>query len=160
VKYIIVDAKGTAEVYGIPNPSAPESQAKGAKIVADGYRGPVLVDGPLQIFENPDYTAEGQVYFDTIAVPQDDTSIIKKLGEVEPGQALVPPGSVDLHCDAPCPSQPVELQRPRSGEINATVDVKRKGLFVVPEQGASGWTATVDGTPATVIPVDSMNQGI
>lgn len=160
VKYIVVDAKGTAEVYGIPNPGSPESQAKAAKIVADGYRGPILVDGPLQTFENPSFTGEGQVYFETIGVSQDADTLIRKLGELSPSQALVPSGAVVLRCDGACPSQPVDLVRPRPGEIDATVDLKRRGLFVVPEQGASGWSVTVDDNPATIIPVDSMNQGV
>lgn len=160
VKYIIVDAKGTAEIYGIPNPSSPESQAAAAKIVTEGYKGPILIDGPFQIFENPNYTAEGQVYFNTIEVPQDADSVIRKLGEVRPDQAIVPPGTANLQCSGACPSKPVELERPRPGEINASVDLKQKGLFVVPEQHATGWTATVDGAPATIIDVDSMSQGI
>ena len=30
----------------------------------------------------------------------------------------------------------------------------------MPEQNASGWTATVDGQPASIVAVDSMSQGL
>lgn len=160
VKYIIVDAKGTAEVYGLPDPSSQKSQDEAARIVAGGYRGPVLVDGVLQVFENPYYLSEGLVYFNTLEVAQDSDTLIRRLGEVRPDQALVPPGTVQLRCDGTCPTKPVTLGRPRPGEITAEVDLARKGLFVVAEQHATGWTATVDGIPAPIIDVDSMSQGI
>lgn len=160
VKYIIVDAKGTAEVYGLPDPTSTKSQADAARIVAQGYRGPVLIDGPLQVFENPSYASDALVYFNTVEVPQDPDTIIRRLGGVRPDQALVPEGSISLRCDGACPAQPVKLERPRPGEMRATVDLKRKGLLVVAEQGATGWTATVDGTAAPIIPVDSVSQGI
>jgi hypothetical protein len=78
VKYIIIDAAGTADVYGLPDPTSAESQAKAAQIVAAGYRGPVLVDGPLQVWENPLYTAEGQVYFNTWPVADQGEDLIRR----------------------------------------------------------------------------------
>jgi hypothetical protein len=95
-----------------------------------------------------------------VPVAQDPDTLIRKLGEVTPGQALVPTDGPALSCTEPCPRQPVDISRPRPGQIDATVDIARPGLFVVPEQNASGWTATVDGQPAPTVPVDSMSQGV
>jgi hypothetical protein len=160
VRYIVVDAQATAKVYGIPDADSPAGNAAGAAIVAKGYTGPVFVDGAFQVFENPDYTSEGGVYFHTWPVAQDPDTLIHRLGDVTPEQALVPLDGPNLTCDSPCPRQPVDLQRPRPGQIDATVTLDRQGLFVVPEQAASGWTATVDGAAAPIVTVDSMSQGV
>jgi hypothetical protein len=160
VKYIIIDAAGAARVYGIPNPSSPEGNAAGAALVTKGYTGPILTDGGFQVWENPLYDKEAGVYFRTWPVAQDPDTLIHRLGDVTPDQALVPLDGPQLSCDQPCPRQGVDLQRPRPGLIQASVDLDRQGLFVVPEQNASGWVATVDGDPAPIVPTDSMNQGI
>jgi len=160
VRYIIVDAAGTAKAYGVPDPDSPAGNAAGAAFITKGYTGPVLVDGAFQVWENPLYTTEGGVYFATLPVPQDPDTLIHKLGDVTPEQALVPPDGPALTCAEPCPRQGVDLDRPRPGQINAQVELAKPGLFVVPEQHATGWTATVDGAPADIITVDSVSQGV
>jgi len=44
--------------------------------------------------------------------------------------------------------------------MRATSEAERGGVFVVAEQWANGWTATVDGAPVDIQRVDAMAMGI
>ncbi|MGE0727362.1 MAG: hypothetical protein AB7Q92_04900 [Acidimicrobiia bacterium] len=53
-----------------------------------------------------------------------------------------------------------ELRRPRPEQLELTVDSPGGGTVVVTEQWDPGWSATVDGAPAEVVPVDALATGI
>jgi hypothetical protein len=176
-RYVIIDPVAVATVYGIADPSGPTGRAKGAELVVPGWKGPVLTDGTIEVWENPAWRAEAHVAYRTRVVPDApdpggssarepvDTWLATwtpALRDADPSVALVAPGGPELACadDRTCAPTPVAVERPHPGVVRAEVDLAGDGLLVVPELHARGWTATVDGTAADIVSTDAMSQGV
>lgn len=180
VRYLVWDPVAIATVYGIPDPSSPTARAKAAAIVVPGWKGPIVTEGPLELWENPDWNGDAHVVRRTQVVPgapdparsgadgagapldqwQATWSAALAAPSLDPDTALVTPGGPELRCDRDCASRAVATDRPRPGVVRATVDGDRDAMVVVPEQHLTGWTATVDGQPADIVSTDAMSQGV
>ncbi len=165
VRYLVVDIAAVEELYGIADPGSDRAKADARKLAADGYRGPVVVDGDLEVYENPEYREEGRLVSVTRDVDPAWPLWSRTLGDLSLDEALMRQGDPGERrtCEGggdACRWQPVALARPRAGAIDAAVTAARPGVVVVPEQWATGWQATVDGRDVPIQRVDAMSIGI
>ncbi|MCB1261210.1 MAG: YfhO family protein, partial [Acidimicrobiales bacterium] len=60
-----------------------------------------------------------------------------------------------------CPPEPVEVERPEPGVVRATVtNDGLDAVLSIASQPLPGWSATIDGQPVDVYPVDAMRLGV
>ncbi|MEY2402794.1 MAG: hypothetical protein QOD38_345, partial [Acidimicrobiaceae bacterium] len=120
------------------------------------WKGPVVVDGPFELYENPAYQAEAHLYTSTQPLDPSTASGVQigALGDREASVALVDANQPALSCAGTCERQPVVLDRPHAGEMRAESDVRVPSLLVTDEHWDEGWSVTVDGRDAPVVRVD------
>ncbi len=166
VKYFLIDVDRAIFTYGIRTGSR-EEDARVARKAVTGSETVVATHGPLELLTNSGGAAEGRLVHRTRGIDTSTPDWSRYLGDLPLDEVLVPQASplTSITCDpkvdgAACDARSITLERPRGGEIRATVNANRSSVFVVAEQWAKGWTATVDGAPVDIQRVDAMAMGV
>ncbi|HUP85275.1 MAG TPA: YfhO family protein [Acidimicrobiales bacterium] len=136
VRWYVLDVRLTDPVTSLP-----------------GWRGPVVVDGPLQLFENPQFRSEAIVY--RRSAPLSAAQLDRQLAEdgVLSGTALVE-GRGARRCDTDCVPRPVDLEHRAPERLVVDVVDAGPGVLVVAEGWDEGWSVQVDGQVRAVRPAD------
>jgi hypothetical protein len=130
--------------------------------VVGGWNGPVLTDGPFEIYENPAFQGEAFLYRASRPLSGDQSSgeQLRALGTAASTTALTDPGVPSLECANSCGRTAVNVQRLYPGAMRTDVDVTQPSLLVTDEQWDKGWTATVDGHSAKVLRADGFSAAV
>jgi len=162
-------------VFGAQLPAAldPASFARlGVRFVLyDPARGPATeslpgwvrrdTTGYFQVFENPLWQGDVTAWYRTevVANPEAAGNTLRtSQGENDVG--LVESEQESLSCTGTCAPSYSNSTSSRSGERNADVKLSHPAIVAFNEQFDDGWTATIDGSEATVIPVDGVWAGV
>lgn len=122
-------------------------------VVLPGWTGPVLFDGPLQLFENPAYRSEALVYRRSQRLRDAALHRQHASDDVLSEVALVE-GGLARRCSVDCEVDPVPLDRRTPEQLVVDVSDADSGVLVVAEGWDQGWTVEVDGEDRTVRPAD------
>jgi hypothetical protein len=126
-----------------------------------GFRGPLVSDGPLQVFENPDWRGDALAYFSTQeAANADEAAHLIETGGVAPSAAVLTDGSVALSCSGACSPMGFDVARPRPEQATVVAQVDRDAVLRLDEQADRGWSATIDGHHAPTVTVDGLYVGV
>jgi hypothetical protein len=123
-----------------------------------GWRGPLAVDGTVQLYENPAYEGEATLRFSSIEAGT--TEEAATLAASNPSAAVVEPGGPRLECATACTPVGVELERRGNDDTRVTTASDRPALLVLSDQYDPGWSATVDGKAVDIVPVDGFAIGV
>jgi hypothetical protein len=131
-------------------------------LVVGGWRGPVVTDGPLEIYENPAYQGEAFLYRASRPLDAATTSgeQLRALGPDADSIALTDVDVPALTCSSACARAPVTVTRLHPGAMRTDVDVSQRSLLVTDEQWDRGWSATVDGHDAKVLRADGFSAAV
>lgn len=132
-----------------------------------GWKGPLITQGSIQLFENPAYTGEASLWFAT-SVAADAEDAVERLRSnsfAGGSSAIVERGGPSLACTSACaPVAAASVRRPSSGgnggRVIVTAATDRPAVLRVDEQFDAGWRATVDGHHAKVFAVDGFDVGV
>lgn len=119
-----------------------------------GWDGPLATDGTVQLFENPRYVGEAVRWPATVgAADPEEAAALAATGRSRRA-AVVEPGGPALSCTGRCRPTAADVERPSAGEVVVRTEGDGPALVTVAEQFDPGWSATVDGAPATVVAAD------
>lgn len=141
-------------------------------VLYDPARGPSSVSLPgwkqrattgyFQLFENPSWHGDVTAWYGTSLVDSPETAgntlrasldDYTEIGLVENDNAV-------LSCTDSCAPDSFESTSSEGGERASNVQLAHAAVVTFNEQFDEGWTATVDGKSATVIPVDGVWAGV
>jgi hypothetical protein len=125
-----------------------------------GWKGPVVVEGQVQLWENPAYRGEATVWHGA-----------RRVADVSEAAAVLrtaaPVSRVLLESDAPgvcsescAPPAGVEVTRPHPGKIVVHVEVAAPAVVSVTEQAQPGWSVRVDDKRARLLVADGMLSAV
>jgi hypothetical protein len=137
-------------------------------VLYDPARGPAAVNLPgwlqqpttgyFQVYANPLWHGEVTAWYATRQVDtaeaagnllRTERALYREIGLVESAEAV-------LGCSGSCPPASFAATSSAPGERSATVQLAGTAVVAFDEQYDTGWTATVDGEAATVLPVDGV----
>jgi hypothetical protein len=114
-----------------------------------GWDGPVVSDGPLRLYENPQFKSEALVYR---SVNVDDGRPLYEQQASSPGSesSVIVEHVASRACVERCTPVAVPLRRSSPEHIAIDVADREPGMLVVAEGWDPGWRATVDGKPRAI----------
>ncbi|MEZ5134394.1 MAG: hypothetical protein R2699_04875 [Acidimicrobiales bacterium] len=160
VGWAVVDLAQVRQTYGIPA-DAPDAEARTIEAVAPGWGTPQAREGELVLLANPVRTTEAYLARSTAFVAPDAATVGSMLGGLDPDVVITEPPGPAHTCAGLCPPEPVEVERPEPGVVRATVtNDGLDAVLSIASQPLPGWSATIDGQPVDVYPVDAMRLGV
>lgn len=136
-----------------------ETATISAESQVPGWKGPISNVATAQVWENPKWRGEAQLWFSTL--PRDTAETYAYLATPESWvseSALVGLTNQELVC-AGCPPISAKLTRPRPGALDVTLTSNRRALLTVSEQFSSGWSVKIDGRKADPVEADGFLLG-
>jgi hypothetical protein len=127
VKWFVIDRRVTDPAAAIP-----------------GWQGPVVSDGPLDVYENPEYRGEAVVYR---RVRKDDgRPLYRQLASIDdPMETALVEDVAARACASTCTPVAAPLRRTRPERLVVDVAAAGPGTLVVAEGWDPGWSVRVDG---------------
>ncbi|HQZ35204.1 MAG TPA: hypothetical protein PK020_12310, partial [Ilumatobacteraceae bacterium] len=118
--------------------------------------------GYFQVYENPFWKGDVTAWYNTelVATPEDAGNTLRLHGGDYHDVGLVESPDAALSCTGTCAPSYSTSTSGRSGERNADVQLAHPAVVTFDEQYDEGWTVTIDGRDATVVPVDGMWAGV
>lgn len=133
----------------------------GAEGIVPSWRGPRVVDGPFEVWENPAYRGEAFLYRATVRTATPAGRFLRQhTSDAVSTTAVVPSDGPVAQCERDCGIVPARLERPTPEHIRAAITTPDHGVLVVAEQFSDGWRARIDGRQAKIVPVDDMLMGV
>lgn len=122
-------------------------------VTVPGWIGPVLIDGPLRLFENPEFESEALVYRKVQTA--DKRPLYEQMPALEdPFNTALIEGGRRRSCTTSCDVLPVRVARPRPERVVVAVEDAGAGTLVVAEGWDPGWSVRVDGEERRVLIAD------
>ena len=118
--------------------------------------------GYFQVFENPLWQGDVTAWYSTavVATPEAAGNTLRQHRGEYDAVGLVESQQAVLSCTGECAPSYSNSASSQSGERDADVQLNHPAIVAFNEQFDEGWTATIDGNEATVIPVDGMWAGV
>lgn len=118
--------------------------------------------GYFQVFENPLWRGDVTAWYSTevVATPEAAGNTLRQHRGEYDDVGLVENEQAALSCTGACAPSYSNSTSSQSGERSADVQLSHPAIVAFNEQFDEGWTATIDGSEATVIPVDGMWAGV
>lgn len=119
-------------------------------------------DGYFQVFENPLWKGDVTAWYATRAVasPEAAAEAVRTQRSQYAEIGLVESSDWVRTCDEDCSPSFFNSTSSQSGERDADVSLTNNAIVAFNEQFDEGWTVTIDGRDATVIPVDGVWVGV
>jgi hypothetical protein len=141
VKYVVT--------YNLP-------QEKQAELEAAGLR-PAAVDARFKIFQNPGVWPRAFVAHDFMLVKDRETAMLAD-GTATQDVAILE--SPPAFAAGGGPATACEIVLYESNRLKVTGNDSKAGMLVLLDSYGDGWTATVNGSPAAIVPVYGAFRGI
>ncbi|MCY7300267.1 MAG: hypothetical protein LH616_13780, partial [Ilumatobacteraceae bacterium] len=118
--------------------------------------------GYFQVFENPLWQGDVTAWYtaQVVANPEAAGNTLRQHRGQYDNIGLVESRRAALTCTGACAPTYSNSTSTQSGERDALVQLTHPAIVAFNEQFDEGWTVTIDGSEATVIPVDGIWAGV
>lgn len=135
-----------------------ETEGRDPASIAPGWVGPTVVDGSVEVWENPAWAGPARLVTRAEETPSDPSALPDRLRTLPGGTVLVDDPAA-LALDG-APAGEVDLTRRDQGAIDVRVAPAGPSLLVIDSQHDEGWSARVDGRPVDPVVVDGLLLGV
>lgn len=130
---------------------------------AIGWGEPVRSEGLFDVYENPSWQGEARVWYSARSESESEIQEILRNSAIEMNATALSDSTLTLvpeTCDGECSASRLISERQHPELIHIEAQVESPALVTFPVQNGSGWTATVDGERARMVPLDGLFLGV